>query len=548
MTTTRKPRKRTTGKAAVRPGVQPLKCALADTLHRIFPHTKVSTTRLLALDAARGERVSFQVVVQNPTTDCVSVSLALRAPAELTTRVRRVGYVPIAHANTDTPADESDGPGRYPGFVPDPLFDEHTLSLGPGETQSFWCNATVAVSAKPREYTVNAILTSGEKTLPALSVTITAHPLILKPRRNFPVVQWFYADALCDFYRCEPFDDAFWTIVAPYMRDMVEHFEDCIYVPLFTPPTDGVKRPTQLLKVKKSGAKYTFDWSDVKRWTDLAQSIGLHYFEWTHLFTQWGVKHAIRIYDTDGELLWEPETGATSDTYRAFLAEFLPEFKAFLIREKLLERSFFHVSDEPHRDHLPHYRAARALLKELAPWMKSMDALSEIDFARETDLPIPVTSSASSFAAEQIEAGVYYCCAPRGRYVNRLMDTPLAKIRMNGWLFYRFQPKLFLHWGYNYWHRSQTRELLDPFTASDGGKWPGWPYGDTFCVYPGPHGPIDSIRWEVFAESMQDFALLQTLGVEPSGKLLRPLNDYADFPKTAAWITRARKALLTAAH
>ena len=187
----------------------------------------------------------------------------------------------------------------------------------------------------------------------------------------------------------------------------------------------------------------------------------------------------------------------------------------------------------------------RGLLKELAPWMKTLDALSDIEFGRLTDLPVPICSTAPQFAKEQIDAGVYYCCGPRGEYVNRLMDTPLAKIRMNGWLFYRFQPKLFLHWGYNYWYKSQTTQMIDPFTVSDGMKWPGWAYGDTFCVYPGPNGPLDSIRWEVFAESLQDYALMQTMGVNPNGKLLSALRDYARFPKDAAWITRTRKRLLT---
>ena len=522
----------------------PLKFALADTLHRIFPHSRIKPNGTLRLDAARGERISFQVAIHNPTEKAQTVMLTLAAPAGIVTRVRRVGYIPLPHGNTDTPPGESDGPGHFPGYAPDPLYDDASLTLGPCETGAFWCNATVATSARAKTYAILTTLSRDGKPVGELKASLVVHDIVLKPRRNFPVVQWFYADALCDFYGCDAFDEAFWKIVTPYMKNLAEHFEDCIYVPIFTPPTDGVKRPTQLLKVSKFGKRYSFDWSAVKRWTDLAQSVGLNYFEWTHLFTQWGVKHAIRIYDNAGELLWDPETGATSPTYRNFLSQFLPEFKAFLEREKLLGRSFFHVSDEPHKDHLENYRKARALLKEFAPWMKSMDALSEIDFAHETDLPIPVTISAPQFAARKIDAGIYYCCAPRGKYLNRLMDTPLAKIRMNGWLFYRFQPKLFLHWGYNYWHRSQTRELLDVFNESAGGKWPGWPYGDTFCVYPGPDGPIDSIRWEVFAESLQDYALLQTLGVDPNGKLLRKCKDYAEFPKDAKWITQARRKLL----
>jgi hypothetical protein len=86
--------------------------------------------------------------------------------------------------------------------------------------------------------------------------------------------------------------------------------------------------------------------------------------------------------------------------------------------------------------------------------------------------------------------------------------------------------------------------MIDPFRVSDGRHWPNWAHGDTFLVYPGAEGPIDSIRWEVFAESLQDYALLQTLGVEPDSRLLAPLRDFDDFPKDGRWLTRARRRLL----
>ena len=160
------------------------------------------------------------------------------------------------------------------------------------------------------------------------------------------------------------------------LRNVAEHGLDMITVPVFTPPLDGVKRPTQLLRVSpKPDGTYRFDWTDVRRWLTLAKACGIHRFEWTHPFTQWGVRHAIRIYAGQGEdetLLWPPETAATGPVYRAFLAQFLPELKAFLDDEGLLEHSVFHVSDEPHSEEdKAHYKAARALLKELAPWMKT---------------------------------------------------------------------------------------------------------------------------------------------------------------------------------
>ena len=114
-------------------------------------------------------------------------------------------------------------------------------------------------------------------------------------------------------------------------------------------------------------------------------------------------------------------------------------------------------------------------------------------------------------------------------------------------LFYRCPFHGFLPGGYNYWYRSQTRGLIDPFSVQAAHAWPGWAHGDPFPVYPGPDGPIDSLRWEAFADSMQDYALLQTVGVERGDRLLAPLESFEDFPKDEEWIRGARKKLLARA-
>ena len=52
------------------------------------------------------------------------------------------------------------------------------------------------------------------------------------------------------------------------------------------------------------------------------------------------------------------------------------------------------------------------------------------------------------------------------------------------------------------------------------------------------------MRWEVFAESLQDYRLLQTLGVARDDALFAPIQSFADFPKAAAWRDAARLRLL----
>lgn len=519
------------------------------SLKRVFPATPALDRNSLDLTAARGERASFQACFRNAGSREMHVSLSVDAPDDLSVTVRRVGYVPVAHLNTDDDP-EWDGVGHIPGMVPDPLYPETSAVVGPLESGAFWVTVRVPRDARPGERAINLLFSAGDQSA-ELTASVDVRPFVVGPLKDFPVVHWFYADALCDWYKLQPYEEAFWPMVERYMCDMAEHLGTCQYVPLFTPPTDGVKRPHQLLKVTATaGGHYAFDFSDVRRWVKLAQDCGAQYFEWTHLFTQWGVQHAIRIYRDNADprsLLWDPETPATSDTYRGFLSQFLPRFQAFLEAEELMDRSIFHVSDEPHGDeHLENYRAARAMLQELAPWMKVHDALSDIRYGREgiTDMPVASIQTAKQFVDEGIPSFAYFCCGPRGKYLNRLMDTPLAKIRMAGWLLRKMKALGFLHWGYNYWYKSQTRLMIDPFTEQSGAAWPGWAYGDPFVVYPGQEGPLDSIRWEVWADSMQDLALLQTAGIDPGDAILSEIRDYNDFPWTEEWIQSARSRIL----
>ena len=523
------------------------------TDHRIYPSTESAASFVGPLVVARNERFSLQLSLRTDLVDPVEATAEVKAPAGWIARIRRVGYVPVRHLNTGCFNDpgELEGVDKIPGFVPDPLFDETKVLLPCQETHSFWLTFVPVPDAAPGDHPIEITAKLPDGTESKHTVTVTLSPVVLNKRHGFSITHWFYVDSLIDWYKTDLFDEKFWGILPAYLKNLVDHGQDSLYVPIFTPPLDGVKRPSQLLKIHQRGTNdYQFDWSDVLRYVNAARNVGIEHFEWCHLFTQWGVKFALRIYEGQGrdeKLLWPPETGATSDTYRAFLTQFLTEFKAFLDKENLLETSFFHLSDEPHgEEHLANYRKARALLNELAPWMKVMDALSEIAFAKAglTDMPVPSIHTALEFVKDGIASWCYYCCFPRGKYLNRLLDTPLSKIGMHGLLFYRWPLQGFLHWGYNYWQKSQTRDQLDPFHVQDGTAWPGWAFGDPFVVYPGPAGPIDSIRWEVFAESLQDYQLLQTLDIRRDDSMLEAIKSFDQFPNHASWRRAIRARLL----
>ncbi len=523
---------------------------LASSLRRFYPATSSERADAFRIRATRGQRVSFQAVIRT-ADEPRSVTASVFAPVGVSALVRRVGHVPLRHLTTGVQAGDLDGLNYLPGLVPDPLFDETTLEAGPWETNSFWITLWIGHDLPPGEYEIGVHLTAPGEEPHELSLQLLVSPAVQPDRAGFPITHWLHVDALCDWYGLETFDAAFWRILGLYLDDYVAHGSDLVYVPLFTPPLDGVRRPTQLLGVEStSSGNYAFDWTLVHRWVRECSTRGVAAFEWTHLFSQWGAAHPPAIYHGRGEdrrNLWPPDVAATSDVYVDFLAQFLPQLERFLNVEGLTERSYFHLSDEPSGDEaLGRYRQARHLIARLAPWMRVIDALSDIRFADEglVDEPVALLPEAAEFVRHGLPAWAYFCCLPRGRYLNRFLDTPLTTVAMSGWLFHRVGIKGFLHWGYNYWYRSQTSELIDPYLVTDGGAWPKWPAGDTCQVYPGASGPVDSIRWEIFAESLQDLAMLRAVQPSREGALLEPVRGFDDFPRTESWLVAARHALI----
>lgn len=524
---------------------------LESSLTRVFPNSPAGTTNLSLL-AARNGKISFQACLQNRQTRTLKVSCSVSGGDDLKTQVRLVGLVPMAHLTPNTALSELDGVGFIPGLVPDPLYPTATATLGPQESRSFWITLNIPKDAKPglREVTVRFSCNDGKENA-VLPVQLEISPFVIQPRHDFPVIHWWRGEATWDYYKTGMFDERWWKLTKGQLEDMLAHGSDVVYVPVFFDRRETFKHPCQLLVVNepKPGI-YEFDWSQVKRFTDMCKQIGFKQFEWSHLWIYWGVKNPMRIYKKQGDqyvMLWPPDISATSDTYINFLKQFLPEFHKFLADEQVLDTSYFHLSDEPGGgEQVENYRRARKVLRDLAPWMKVLDALSDIRYGKEglTDMPIPLVSAAQAYIDAKIPHWVYYCCAPEGPWLNRFMDTPLPKVRMAGWLFYRLGAKGFLHWGFNYWDKMESEAAGDPFHDASNADWPSIPYGDPFMIYPGPDGPIDSLRWEVFSESLQDYAILQTAGIKPDDALLSDLKTYANFPKSEAWIDQALKRVL----
>ena len=220
--------------------IECITCWLQSSLQRVYLSTSApepGAQTSFGLLAARNERVSFQVCARNLGVDRVDLKLTMSGCDDLRIMARRVGYVSVAHHNTATPHDELDGIGHIPGLVPDPLLPDQSVTLGPLETHAFWVTIVVPADATPGIQELQLRLAHEGAPIARLTASIDIRPLVIQPRQGFPVTHWFYADALCDWHKVEPFEERFWPIAQAYMADLIEHGNDCMYTPIFTPPT-----------------------------------------------------------------------------------------------------------------------------------------------------------------------------------------------------------------------------------------------------------------------------------------------------------------------
>ena len=338
---------------------------------------------------------------------------------------------------------------------------------------------------------------------------------------DFKYTRWFHYDGIAQYYNLPVFSPEYNKIMDNFIKCAVNHGQNMLLVPMFTPPLDtriGSERLTvQLVDVEVKNGKYVFDLDRLVAFMKHIKKLGIKYFELSHLFTQWGAKAAPKIMaKKNGKLVqimgWDtPTTGAK---YKKFLSEFLPTLRARLIKEKLFKNCYFHLSDEPNDKTIEDYSIARNIFKQYVPDGIVMDALSHYDFYERglVDRPVSGTDAViREFIANNVQnMWVYYCCGQcGGNLSNVIMAFPAYRNRVLGVQLYMNQINGFLQWGYNFYNSVLSDEPVNPYFITDCGG--GLQSGDGFIVYPGKDVPYDSPRHEVFYEALQDLRLFCTL-------------------------------------
>lgn len=524
------------------------------SLEKVFCDEALPERELKAFSMLKNERSSFQVAFCPENDGDFTVEVC--GEADCATKVYLVRDVPVG---LPCPSNADDyylkkTPGNYPDVL-----DEicGAFSVKKNCRYSVWIEVSPNGFVGENEITVTV---SGNNEKASVTVTVDVIDALL-PENDGVCTMWYHSDCICNYYGVEPFTDEYWRINENFMRTAASHGMNCILTPLFTPPLDtkvgGERRTVQLVGVRRTGGKYRFNFSNLKKWIALAQKCGIKYFEMSHFFTQWGAKHAPKVVALDSKYrekkIFGWSTRTSSRDYDDFLRQLAAALIKFIDANGIREYCMFHVSDEPSSSQIKTYKRRAALISEIFPDFTVIDALSDLEFYKTGAVrqPIPNENETEKFYGNVPVLWTYYCCGQGKEYLpNRFIAMPSLRNRVLGVIMYKFNIKGFLQWGYNFYNTQYSIECIDPYKVTDAGG--AFPSGDSFAVYPASDGKaVPSLRIKVFYDAFQDLAALRLLerkiGRERVLELIekdlqKPLT-FREYPHDEKWLFNLRERI-----
>lgn len=492
------------------------KTGQVSSLQRVFLDGRCDLTEHNCDSVLKGERYSYQIAYKS--SEKFFAEIVIDSPLSQFITVRSVGNVP-----SELPVYESDCEfceRNEPGLFPDVLFpiENNRVLIKRQNYYALWITVDLPKDTDAGDYEIKIKLKKDGETISENIFGLHVINAVL-PEQRLIYTQWFHSDSIANYYKIPVFCEKFWALVESFIKAAVHTGVNMLLTPVFTPPLDteigGERLTVQLVDVKLENGKYSFGFDRFIRWVRLAQKCGIKYFEISHLFSQWGAKYTPKIVaEVNGrqKRIFGWETSADSIEYAEFLSAFIPQLIK-VIRSLGIEKStFFHISDEPNEDQIESYSMAKRTVAPLLEDFPIIDALSDYSFYESGIInnPIPCTNDIESF----IEKGfphpwTYYCCGQGGKLSNRFFGMPLSTTRIIGFQLFKYGIEGFLQWGFNFYNSQYSLRSIDPFAVTDADS--AFPSGDSFTVYPGKSGAIESVRSEVFYQALQDMRALTLL-------------------------------------
>ena len=483
----------------------PFECFAVSDLVRIFEdgYNCPKPQKSLEIFGIRNEHVSAQFVIKaNQDLQNVTVSLSPLRHIALSTSLPAnalewnfVGSIPIEE---NTPKyRKTDLLRTAPAQFPDYLSEDKEVFIEKGNYRAVYLMIRIPRNAETGDYK-GAVTIKTDKADTSLSLHLRIYPLTLPDERHLMVTEWYTTGNFKKFHDIDASDsERFYEMLRVYAENMAEHRQNVFRVSL------------DLITCKQAAdGNLKFDFSRFDNWADIFWNTGRMDLLETGFVARFGEGgwSSKEIVLRDFRVQMESTGKRITVPGKEFLPQFLPALENHLREKGWLEKTIFHIADEPSNHNVMSWREASEFVHHYAPALRRIDAIETTHCFDRLEIWVPKLDHLATWydvfkrAQSQDYELWFYTVGifQKGSYPNKTVDVPLIESRVLHWLNYRFGLKGYLHWGFNRW-------TDDPFTA------PGRHRGDGWHVYPKKDGLINSLRWEQMRNGIQDFEYLWML-------------------------------------
>jgi hypothetical protein len=440
-------------------------------------------------------------------------------------KVRAVGLVPCVELGMMTP---------------DALEERESFELEPKRSASLWLDVIVPVEAKPGQYQATLDLHLGKEVLVSLPLRLDVLPIAFPPpgRFDFHLSIWQDAAAIARYYRTDLWSTRHWELIQAYARNLAAHGQKTITTIIVEDPwasQTGYPHPTMVLWRypgewdPRDSKRFKFDYTVFDQYVEtfLRQGIEIiNCFSPVH----WG---PFAYFDEKSKKTRYRKCELGDDWYIAAWNQFLPDLIEHLKKKNWLRQTYLAMDEAP-----------SDAMEKVWPILRSYSSDLKIHLAggggrygREAEdlcyYYFSLYEAAPEFPKPDVEerrrdgkrTTFYVCTGPT--HPNTFLYSPAYGARQLPWLVWKLGYDGFLRWAFNSW---PDRLWEQPNYR--------WGSGDMFLVYPGKHGPMESLRWQLLFAGIQDYQCLKMLE--------RKLADRARSGTSAELVQSARLRLAEA--
>jgi hypothetical protein len=477
---------------------QSFKIFVVSDLSRVFEdgYNLPSASDTIKIFGIRGEVISGQCALSakiNLTDVTVEVSTLKNQLNNVTfpagsVNWNFVGSIPLTKNTGNQPltAVSRKAPARFPDY----LMNEKQVNVNKGVYQSVWLTVSIPENAEAGKYAARVTVKSsqGEQSVP---LYVTVYPLTMPAERHLNATIWYGTNFTKYHGIQERYSDEWFAMLKKYAENMAAHRQNVFRISMGT------------IEIQKSkNGELEFDFS---RFDQLAQVFWdtkkMDYLETGFLakFTNghWDSKE---ISLSDFSVKSSENGEKITMTGKDVIPYLLPAFELHLRQKGWLNKTLFHIQDEPSPHSSRSWNEISVYMHQYAPDLPRIDAIESTFLLDNIEIAVPKLDHFGAWydqykIAQQKGVGLWYYTVgifQASLYPNKTIDMPVSDSRIMHWQNYKYDANGYLHWGWNSW-------TDDPFQDV------GQHIGDGWHVYPVKDGVLNSLRWEQMRNGMQDY-------------------------------------------